>query len=244
MTPPLDDGHECGWKQYAKALETKMAELTAKIQELEQRVASLAQRVKGKRSERRPRTKMPAPIKSASDPIETAKKRQQTATAWATNLEVDHVPIPVPEEQRQCPACGSGELRQVGEGKESVVFEYVQPHFRRRVYRRETLSCKCGGIVTAPAPERVGDKTRFAPSFVAHLIVSKCGDSIPQYRLEKAYRNLGIPMSRSTMCDLFHRAAKELTPLYNAALALVPKAADVHADETSIRQLASARRPA
>jgi transposase len=39
------------------------------------------------------------------------------------------------------------------------------------------------------------------------------------------------------MCDLFHRAADELRPLYAAALALVPRAADVHADETSIRQL-------
>ncbi|HEY2514122.1 MAG TPA: IS66 family transposase [Polyangiaceae bacterium] len=71
---------------------------------------------------------------------------------------------------------------------------------------------------------------------VAHLIVSKCGDSIPQYRLEKAYRNLGIPISRSTMCALLHRGAAELEPLYKAALAAVPAAADVHADETSMRQ--------
>src|SRR5262249_27863782 len=33
-----------------------------------------------------------------------------------------------------------------------------------------------------------------------------------------------------------HRAADELRPLYSAALALVPQSADVHADETSIRQ--------
>jgi len=39
------------------------------------------------------------------------------------------------------------------------------------------------------------------------------------------------------MCDLFHRAARELRPLHAAALALVPRAPDVHADETSIRQL-------
>jgi transposase len=94
----------------------------------------------------------------------------------------------------------------------------------------------CGHIVTAPAPDRVGEKTRYAPSFIAHLIVTKCGDSIPQYRLEKAYRNLGIPVSRSTMCGLLHRGAIELEPLYKAALTCVPSAADVHADETSMRQ--------
>jgi hypothetical protein len=38
------------------------------------------------------------------------------------------------------------------------------------------------------------------------------------------------------MCDLVHRGATELRPLHTAALALVPAAADVHADETSTRQ--------
>lgn len=59
---------------------------------------------------------------------------------------------------------------------------------------------------------------------------------------EKSYRNIGIPVSRSTMCDLFHRAARELLPLYEAAESLVPAAPDVHADETSIRQQGLDRR--
>jgi len=108
--------------------------------------------------------------------------------------------------------------------------------FRKRIYLRETLACRCGHIVTAKAPDRVGEKTRYAPGFVAHLIVNKCGDSNPQYRLEKAYRNLGIPVSRSTLCGLIHRGAAELKPLHSAALKHVPQAPDVHADETSMRQ--------
>jgi transposase len=237
VTPPLDnDGHDCGWKHYAKAQEAKLAELTAKLKEVESRLAALAQRTRGNRSERRQRHKMPAPLKPSSDPAETAQKRQQTAALWGTTVETQVVPLPVPKEQCRCPECGNTELRRVGQGKPSTVYEYVQPHFRRKIYRRETLSCRCGYIVTAKAPERVGEKTRYSPSFVAHLVVSKCSDSIPQYRLEKAYRNVGIPMSRSTMCDLFHRAAEELRPLHTAALALVPAAADVHADETSMRQ--------
>ena len=38
------------------------------------------------------------------------------------------------------------------------------------------------------------------------------------------------------MCGLIHRGAAELAPLHKAALALVPAAPDVHADETSTRQ--------
>lgn len=229
MAPPDDDDHDCGWKAYAKAQDRKLAEVMARLEELERRA-------KGHKSEKRKRSKLPAPVPApAIEPAEAAAKRAALAELRDAKLDVELTQVRVPDGQRSCPSCSKA-LRPVGEGKLSSVIEYVRPHFRRRVFQRETLSCRCGHIVTAPAPDRMGDKTRYAPSFVAHLVVSKCNDSIPQYRLEKAYKQLGIPISRSTMCDLFHRAAKELRPLYDAALALVPAAADVHADETSIRQ--------
>ena len=229
MVPPDDDAHDCGWKAYAKAQDAKLAELSAQIAELQRRAY-------GKKSERRKPSKLPPPLPAKSTAAEAAKKRADAHALREAKVETEIVPVPVPPDQCTCPECGNTELRRVGAGKPSAVYEYVQPHFRKRIYRRETLTCRCGHIVTAPAPGRVGEKTRYAPSFVAHLIVSKCGDSLPQYRLEKAYRNLGIPVSRSTMCGLLHRGATELEPLYKAALACVPSAADVHADETSMRQ--------
>jgi transposase len=230
LVPPGDDEHDCGWKTYAKAQDAKLADLTEKI-------AALQKRVFDKKSERRKTSKLPPPLaKAKTTAIEIAKKRAETQTLRDAKLEIEVVPIPVPADKCTCPECGNPKLRPVGEGKPSTIYEYVQPHFRKRIYRRETLSCQCGHIVTAPAPDRVGEKTRYAPSFIAHLIVSKCSESTPQYRLEKFYRNIGIPISRSTMCDLLHRGAAALQPLHKAALALVPKAADVHADETSTRQ--------
>lgn len=229
MVPPDDDDHDCGWKAYAKAQEEKLAKMMARIEDLERKA-------NGHKSEKRKSPKLPPPAPTPpADRSETAAKRAKNSAARDAQLEVVTTPVLVPDEQRTC-SCGDPKLRSVGTGKASSVFEYVRPHFRRRIYQRETLACRCGHIVTAPAPDRVGEKTRYAPSFIAHLVVSKCNDSIPQYRLEKAYRRLGIPISRSTMCDLFHRAADELRPLHSAALALVPAAPDVHADETSIRQ--------
>jgi transposase len=229
LVPPDDDAHDCGWKAYAKAQDAKLAELSAQIAELQRRAY-------GKKSERRKPSKLPPPLPAKSTAAEATKKRADAHALREAKVETEIVPLPVPRDQCTCPECGNTELRRVGDGKPSTVYEYVQPHFRKRIYRRETLTCRCGHIVTAPAPDRVGEKTRYAPSFIAHLIVTKCGDSIPQYRLEKAYRNLGIPVSRSTMCGLLHRGATELEPLYKAALACVPSAADVHADETSMRQ--------
>jgi len=228
--PPEDDDHNCGWKAYAKTQDAKLAALMAKVEDLERRV-------KGHKSEKRKGAKLPPPT-APERPTkeETVAKRAALAELRASKLETEITPVAVPPEDRSCRACGSDELRQVGKGKPSTLIEYVPGYFRRRVFLRETLSCRCGAMVTAPAPARVGEKTRYAPSFVAHLVVTKCNDSIPHYRLEKAYAQIGIPISRSTMCALFHRAADELRPLHCAALALVPQAPDVHADETSIKQ--------
>jgi transposase len=234
VSPP-DDDHDCGWKTYAKAQDEKLAQMETKLAELERRFLS-------KKSERRKASKLPPPLPLKADPEETKKKRSQNSALRADTVETEHVTLAVPDDERTCPTCNGTKLRGVGVGKSSTVYEYVQPYFRKRVYHRETLSCRCGHIITAAPPDRVGDKTRYGASFVAHLIVSKCSHSNPQYRLEKEYRNLGIPMSRSTMCSLLHRGASELRPLYTTALSLVAEAPDVHADETSVRQQDQERR--
>jgi transposase len=100
--------------------------------------------------------------------------------------------------------------------------EYVAGYFRRRVHVRETLACTSGQhIIATPGPDRVWDRVQYGPGFIAFLVVAKCGDSIPLYRLEKHFRRIGIPVARSTMTDLFHRAAELLAPLVARMLALV-----------------------
>jgi transposase len=223
---PSDDDHDCGWKKYAAAQEQKLAELTEKLAALERRLFE-------KKSERLPSSKLPPPLpKVKRSPEEARQTRARNAAVRDASVQTEITPVPVTD--RECPKC-DGTLQPVG-SKPSVVWEYVQPFFRKRVYERQTVACTCGHITTAKPPDRMGDKTRYAPSFVAHLIVNKCAHSNPQNRLEKAYRDIGVIISRSTMCNLIHRAASELQPLYAAALALVPRAPDVHADETSMRQ--------
>ncbi len=189
MAPP-DDEHDCGWRAYAAAQEQKLAELTDKLAALERRLFE-------KKSERRLTSKRPPPLpKTKRTPDEARQKRKDNAALRDARVETEVTPLPVAK--RPCPQC-NGTRRRIGT-KSSIVWEYVQPFFRKRVYERETVRCSCGCIETAPAPERMGDKTRYAPSFVAHLIVNKCAHSNPQHRLEKAYRDLGIPMSAKRGC--------------------------------------------
>jgi transposase len=238
LVPPPDDEHDCGWKAYSTAQAAKLDELTEKLALVTAKLEELSKQSKGHHSERRRQPKMPPPLPPKSDPVAAEKKRRDAADLRNTTLETEIIAVPVPPRACRCPTCGDDKkIRNVGFGKPSTVYEYIPGYFRRRIFQRQTLACRCGYIVTAPAPERVAEKTRYAPSFIAQLAYAKCSSSMPQYRLEKEYRNIGIPMSRSTMCSLFHRGARELRPLYDAALALVPAATDVHADETSIRQI-------
>lgn len=242
MAPPPDDEHVCGWKAYAKAQEDELSKLREQLKVVSAKVDDLARLRQGHRSERRKQPKMPPPIAPRADPAETERKRRANQELRNAKLETEIIAVPLPPAACKCPQCGKDEMRSVGEGKPSTIYDYVHGYFRRRIFMRQTRSCRCGHIVTAPAPDRVAEKVRYAPSFIAHLIVSKCRDSFPQYRLEKAYRSLGIPMSRSTMCRLTHCGADELRPIYNAAVATVPEALDVHADETSIRQQGADKR--
>jgi hypothetical protein len=96
--------------------------------------------------------------------------------------------------------------------------------------------------VTAPCPDKLADRSPYSASFIAALIVQKCEDGLPIYRMEKLFERLGIPMARSTMTDLFHRGAALLAPISARILARIAASEIVFADETSIKMQSSDKR--
>jgi transposase len=234
LAPPPDD-HECGWRDVAKELQSKLDLVAAEM-------AALKRQVLGPKSEKMPPLEREVRRGKKADPVETQRKRRERALAKEKLVATREV-LPVPDMQRCCPHCHSKNLRPVGDGKETTIYDYVPGYFRRRVFARETLACPCGDyIVTAPCPDKTTDRTRYAPSFVAHLAVAKCDDAIPLYRLEKQYQRIGIPIARSTMTDLFHRNAAVLAPLVRRLLARIAASDIVLADETSIRMQGTTKR--
>lgn len=232
--PPDDDNHDCGWKKYAHEQSAQLAAVQKKLEEQAAELAAIKKALFGKKTER---LKLPPPLPPVKRaPADTKAVREERRAARDAALETDVVPLPVLDAARCCPDCGDRTLRRVGD-KPSVVYAFVQAHFRKRLYQRETLACGCGGMVSAAPPPRMGDQTHFAPSFCAHVVVSKCADSIPLYRLAASYTRMGIPMARSTLGTLLHRAAREVEPLYERCLELVPLAHKINADETSFREL-------
>ncbi|WP_255408564.1 transposase [Archangium sp. Cb G35] len=137
-----------------------------------------------------------------------------------------------------CPECGSDELKALGQGRTTVVYEYIPARLERQVHVQETLACACGkGVVTAPAPPKVVDRGEYGPGFIAHVVGSKCADSMPLHRLAQRLERGGVPMSRSTLTDLFHLAAEVLSPVSVRLLQHIARAEVVWADETPLRVL-------
>jgi transposase len=228
MGPPADD-HDCGWK-------TRAADLEAKLEEVAAKMAAMERRILGPKSEKLPPMDREVRKQRPADPAATRATRRKNAELRATRVVTEDVPHKVPEAERTCPKCDGTDLRPVGDGKASAVLDYVPGYFRRRQHIRETLACVCGDhIVTAPGPDHSVEGARYGDSFRAFVVTSKCADAIPLYRQAKQMSRLGIPISRSTLTDLLHQAARQLAPLSKRLLELVAASEVVQADETSLK---------
>lgn len=234
---PADADHRCVYREENERLQALLAELQAKLLVVEHELATLQRRVLGPTSEKmtsiqdelRRRGHVPRSPESAKE------KRRERAQAKEA-LERRESFHRVADDKRCCPRCGRDDLKPLGEGRRTTEYHYIPARFIRVDHIQETLACVCGEyVVTAESPPKVVEGGRYGAGFLAHLVTAKCGDSIPIYRLEKEYKRLGIPIARSTMTDLFHRAAELTQPISERLLELIASQPIVGADETSIR---------
>ena len=230
------DDHSCEWRSEATELKAQLSATSNELADVREELAALKKKLFGKSSEKMPpmdrevrRGRKPDKAAQAKARLENEQKRLE--------LQTEFVPAPVPDEAKRCPRCADGgRFDEVGDGKHTSILEYVPGYFRRRVFQRQTVACKCGKhIVTAPVPDKVFDRTQYGPTFISWLVVTKCCDATPIYRLEKMFLRMGIPMSRSTMTRLFNRAGELVAVLASAILDRIAKARLVLADETPQR---------
>ena len=232
MSRALPQDHFCAWRDEAERLSGEVAQMRGELD-------ALKRHVYGKRSEKMPPIEREV-RKGAKADAAAARATRATRAAAKAAIETETVSVPVPPAARECPQC---RVPAKPAGTKAVVtYSYVPGHFRRRVHARETLSCGCGYIVSAPPPERAFERTPYEASLVAHLVVAKCADATPLYRLEKQFARAGVPMSRSTMTDLFHRAGEHLRPLAERTIERIAACDVVQADETTLREQTRGRR--
>jgi transposase len=90
-------------------------------------------------------------------------------------------------------------------------------------------------VIAAVKPAMPIAKGLPGPGLLAHLIVSKCVDHLPLYRLERVYERQGLLLSRSTLCDWLAACALLLRPLYDVLVARVLQSRSLHTDDTTVK---------
>jgi transposase len=224
------DDHRCEWRDRAEALEARLAQVEATLEKLQRHQF-------GARSEKMPPVSeaIRDPARAETERIAAQQKRRENAEK-KRQLVTRKIVHEVREDQKTCPKCGGHEFTGLGEGKVTELYELVPARVERQLHVQQKVRCRCGEtIVTADGPAKVFDKTRFGPTFMAQVAVSKCADSLPLYRQAKAYRRVGVEVNDSTLGDLFHRTAELVDPLYERLLRLIAEKKIVLADETTQR---------
>jgi transposase len=235
----LPDDHHCPWREEAERLRGEIDELRAKLAAVMSAMESLERRVLGPKSEKMPPPEKELRKEESAEAAEArrlaALERRRERAALKAQLHTETVIHRLADDQRQCPSCGGVAVRSLGTGKQTHLYEYVPGYFVRQCHVQEKAACFCGQfIATADPPARPIEGGHYGAGFFAHIVVTKCADATPLHRLAKQYQRLGIPMSRSTLTDLFHAAAEKLAPLSQRLVKLVAESEIVQADETSL----------
>jgi transposase len=144
--------------------------------------------------------------------------------------------VPVPDALRTCTICGAAKER-IGSIR-SELLEFVPAHFKVIDIEREKLVCNnCeSGIVAAPDPKPM-DKGRPGPGLLAHILVSKCQDSLPLYRQSQIYARSGVALSPATLGEWFTFGCDVCVPIARHVAERVLGSFVIRCDDTGIRVL-------
>jgi len=227
---------------------------------LTEQVADLTRRLFGNRSEKLPTVKeelrrrvepeeltvdgTPMPTEPEARAKEKRRKSRKSGEPERKRKRGLRKNIPVVVEEKTVTAEQLPEgytledFRKLGDGKLVGRIEHIREHLIIQRFILETMISKDGEhIIVAEAPPGVVDGGHYGPGLHAHVVVSRCDDTMPLYGSEKALERAGYPIARSTLCTMFHRVADQLRPIYEELRSVVRAGRYVHADETVQRVL-------
>jgi len=233
-----------------------IATQSAELERLREELAELKRMVFGRRSEKLPSlegevrrvieadelTVEGEPMPKEEKPRKREKRRvarkksepsRKKRRALKKNLPVVHESVEV--DPCAFPAGMSrDDFREVGSCTVRRI-EHVREHIVVTEYQLPTLASKDGEqLIKATPPPGVAVGCQYGPGLHAHVVTSKCADSIPVHRLSKILERAGFPIARSTLNTMFHRSADVFRPIHKRLLEYAQADIYVHADETTL----------
>jgi transposase len=145
----------------------------------------------------------------------------------------------ISDAEKICACCG-GALHKMGEEKSEQlefipaqikVIEHVRPQYSCRHCEQTGIKTdiKIAAVPASPIP-----KSFATASLLAQIISSKYQYSLPLYRQENFFQQIGIDLSRQTMADWMLKSAALFMPLYERLHDILLQQPVIHADETPL----------
>lgn len=184
---------------------------------------------------------------------ETTTVKSHTRKKKATNadtfkgIKVNKVVIPLAEEDKVCPVCGT-QMERIGEEYIRRELVFIPARCEINEYYSENYgcpNCKQGlgdtekpVIVKSQAPAALIGRSFASSSTVAWTIYQKFANAIPLYRQEKDWLQYGAAISRTTLASwIIYCAEHFFQPLYDYFHRELLKRSFAMADETRIQVL-------
>jgi transposase len=140
--------------------------------------------------------------------------------------------------REQCTCGGCGAATTVIGYEESEQLDVEPAKYFVLVTKREKRACKqCEelGVVAAPLPQRIIDKSLVSDQVILDTIVAKYCDALPLYRQSVMLkRDTGVDISRSTMVGWVMRVGELLTPITGVMRRELLSGSYIQADETPV----------
>jgi len=172
----------------------------------------------------------------ASAPLQPRRKRQHPGRqALPAKLgRVERV-ITCSPEQSRCAHCG--EPTEVIGYEQSEQLDVEPAKYFVMVTKREKRGCRCchRGVVTAPTPVRIIDKSLVSDRVVIDTIIAKYCDHLPLYRQSAMLeRETGLAISRATLDGWVMTVGQLLIPLVDVIRVELLGGGYIQADETPV----------
>ena len=250
-------------EQMSKSYEEQTAQLNQTIANLNETVEYLKKKLFASSSEKSNKDVFPGQInlfneaEAAADPSvpeptleeavrgynRQARKPKATREEILAGLPVIEVPCTVPDEDRNCPYCNTP-MEVIGKKVVREELRITPAKVERIQYVQEVLGCpeckKDGAsvIVGAETPSPLLKHSLASPSTVAYVMYQKYVNSVPLYRQEADWKQLGVKLPRATLANWVIKCGMDyMEPVYERLHQHLLERDIIHADETPCQVL-------
>ena len=171
------------------------------------------------------------------------RKSKTSREELLKDLPVEEFPCVLHPDDMFCNQCGTT-LKEIGFVKVRDEIEYIPAKVQIIRYMQQACECPACKHTTRPfikkaaVPKSVLNHSLASPSSVSYVMYQKYVNSVPLYRQEKDWEQMGIALSRATMANWVIRSSQEhFEPIIKHLQKELLKREIIHCDETPVQVL-------